>query len=105
MEKQPTEMKKSHLALSLLFVMLPGRPAALAPPDRTDVSHPVPFCHESCLGSGRRVTGMTEAQGIVGMTWLEVDPERIRAVQILTLPDEEGRGKKAGWGGGRISWI
>lgn len=43
---------------------------------------------------------MTETQGSVGVTWLGVDPERIRAIQILILPDEKGRGKKAGWGRG-----
>lgn len=42
------------------------------------------------------MTGMTEAQRSVGGIWLEVDPDRIRTVQILALPDEEGRGKKAG---------
>lgn len=43
---------------------------------------------------------MTETQGSVGVTWLGVGPERIRAIQILILPDEKGRGKKAGWGRG-----
>lgn len=46
--------------------------------------------------------GMTEAQRSVGVIWLEVDPDRIRILQILTLPDEEGRGKMLGGGGGEL---